>query len=173
MLWGKWFVQFHFSSHFLRLAKPISSFQNTLELKTLIIRASYCSSAFGGKSVTFKPKVLIWTSVLNWSWARTITKGFQVSTIPPMMNGTDATKYCEEIMLWIACWAKYLVQIKISYCLFCYLGAERSIFLLTLKDKNALVFLLLIQMVPFFLLWLTGCVEHVCHFSYWFMKTLV
>lgn len=36
---------------------------------------------------------------------------------------------------------------------------ERTIFLLILKDKNALVFPLLIQSVPFFLLWVNGFVE--------------
>lgn len=36
---------------------------------------------------------------------------------------------------------------------------ERSICLLTRKDKNALVFLLLLQSVPFFLLWVNGCME--------------
>lgn len=99
-----------------------------------------------GYLITFKSKVPFWT-LGHWFWTCTITQIFQAST----------TSSCDK---WNRFYEPPCTNSAFGLLLVLTCTAERSVCLLTLEDKNALVFLLLIHSVPFFLLWLTGWVEH-------------
>ena len=106
--------------------------------------------------ITFKPKVLLWICG-HWPWDWTITQIFRAST----------TASSDK-------WSRFykLPHTNNAFGLLAVFPcrAETTIFLLILKDKNALVFPLLLQSVLFFLLWVKGFVEPVGHYDHWLMK---
>ena len=99
-----------------------------------------------GMWITFKPKVLLWTWG-RWSSAWTITQVLL----------TSFTRFSDK---WNRFYKLPCTNNAFGSLVVFPFRDEGSIWLLTLEDKNSWAFLLLLQSVPFFLLWVTSCVEH-------------
>lgn len=119
-------------------------------------------------------------SVLLWSWSVSKINGLLFNwlylclyAVIYMFIYISYTVFLRILkdQRWDFTLSESFTQIMLLDCLLCFLArAERTIFLLILKDKNALVFPLLIQSVLFFLLWVKGFVKSVGHYKHWLMK---
>ena len=152
------YIYIYIHTHIFNLSGQsnlLYSFTKALQVK-MVVWGWWCWWVFLRTWITFKPKVVLWIC-WHWPWSWTITQIFHASATT---SSDKWNRFCQ------------LPHTNNAFGLLVVLPcrAERTIFLLILKDKNALVFPLLIQSVLFFLLWVKGFVKSVGHYKHWLMK---